>query len=546
MAADIVLATFNARYSHASFGLRCLRANLGSLRDRSEILEATLETRPLALVEQILSRSPRVVGFGVYVWNAQLSLQAVRLLKQVAPEIVIVLGGPEVSHETLDQDVCRHADFVIRGEGEVAFHDLCQRTLAPTSLRVHLPHAPPGAHAPTSLMGAHAPTSLMGLQPIDGGTPDLGMLQLPYGEYTEEDLRHRTIYVEASRGCPFRCAFCLSALDRSVRAFPIDAFLGELDALYVRGLRRFKFVDRTFNLAIDDACRILAFFLERHPEDLFLHFEMIPDRLPERLLHVLTRFPRGTVQLEIGFQTFDPGVAKIIQRRTDFERAVENVRVLRAQTGVHIHADLIAGLPGETWQTFASGFDRLVAAGPQEIQLGILKRLRGAPLTKLPEARELVFDREAPYEVLQTPTLSFPQLMELRRMARVWDLVFNQGRARATAALLLETWQGQGSVFEGLRELVQAMHAGGTPLHGMAFSRLLELVYHYLLDRGVDPQRTLAAVSEDHDRSGLKGRLAFLSEGTNHHNRARVGREGPPPRQRRHLAYSAKTRNTAG
>jgi radical SAM superfamily enzyme YgiQ (UPF0313 family) len=515
MASDIVLATLNARYTHASLGLRYLRANLGAYRERAEIVEGTLDVRPLDFVERLLEGAPRIVGLGVYIWNAQLSLEVVRLLRQVAPDVVVVVGGPEVSHEVEAQEICELSHHVVRGEGEVAFRELCRAILDPRPLD-------------------EVPAKVR-----DGGTPELAELALPFDEYTEEDLRRRAIYVEASRGCPFRCAFCLSALDKQVRPFPLDALLEGLDGLYRRGLRRFRFVDRTFNLAIDDAVAILRFFRERSGEepleDLFLHFEMIPDRLPDELLAELALFPPGVVQLEVGLQTFDPDVARAIQRRTDFEKAVANIRALREHTGVHIHADLIAGLPGETWEGFARGFDALEAAGPQEIQLGILKRLRGAPLTELPEAAAIVFERTPPYEVLHTPTLSFGQLMELRRVARVWDRVFNEGRFVQSASLLLERWRDAGSVFEGLSRLARAVHAEEGALHGISLLRWAEHVHRALLDAGLAAEVSAEAIRDDYCEGDRRRPPPFLDPRPERPAPA-IGGKGPPERQRRHLA----------
>ena len=188
---DIVLATFNAKYIHASFGLRCLRANLGELRERSALVEFTIQERPLDVAERILALKPRIVALGVYVWNVAPTTELVALLKRVRPELVVVLGGPEVSHESEAQEIVRLADCTIRGEGEVVFAEICRAVLA-------------GGTVPGQIMAA--------------SLPDLSALTLPYDEYTDEDIAHRLIYVEASRGCPFCCEFCLSSLDEAVRA----------------------------------------------------------------------------------------------------------------------------------------------------------------------------------------------------------------------------------------------------------------------------------------------------------------------------------------
>src|SRR6185312_9197727 len=175
---------------------------------------------------------------------------------------------------------------------------------------------------------------------------------LPYHLYTPQDIAHRVIYVEASRGCPFRCEFCLSSLDVPVRNVPLDAFLSQLHRLLDRGVRQFKFVDRTFNLNLNISRPILQFFHERYEPGMFLHFEMIPDRLPEALRDPIRKFPPGALQFEVGIQTFNEEVAARISRRQDNARLSDNLRFLREQTGVHVHADLIVGLPGETIESF--------------------------------------------------------------------------------------------------------------------------------------------------------------------------------------------------
>src|SRR5580658_369408 len=343
--ATIVLATLNAKYIHASFGLRYLLANLGTLRSETCLLEFDIHQRANDVVETILAREPKIVGLGVYIWNVAETTQVVATLKRVRPELIVILGGPEVSYEFEDQEIVRLADYVVTGEADLKFAEVCRQILAGT---------PPAG-------------KIVAAEP-----PDLGQLALPYEFYTDEDVAHRVIYLEASRGCPFTCEFCLSSLDVPVRQFALPLLLEEMRRLLERGVKQFKFVDRTFNLNIAASKAILQFFLERWQPGLFVHFEMIPDRLPEALREVIAQFPPGALQFEVGIQTFDPSVSANISRRQDNCRLEDNLRFLRRQTGVHVHADLIAGLPGETLESFAAGFDRLLALGPQEIQVGIL------------------------------------------------------------------------------------------------------------------------------------------------------------------------------
>ena len=505
---DIVLTTFNARYSHAAFGLRYLRANLGPLRDRSSIVEFDLTCKSTDAVEAILACDPRVVGVGVYIWNVAASTQLVADLKRVRPDLTVVVGGPEVSHEVDRQPICAAADYVVTGEADHAFADLCEKLLAGRRplMRV-IPAEPPG---------------------FDGRRP----LVLPYDLYTDEDLAHRVVYVEASRGCPFRCEFCLSSLDVPVRNVPVDALLEQFDRLLARGLRQFKFVDRTFNLNLSIGTAILRFFLDRLTPDLFLHFEMIPDRLPEPLRELIAAFPPGTLQFEVGIQTFNPDVAKRISRRQDYAKLADNLLFLRERTGVHVHADLIVGLPGEDVESFAAGFDRLIALRPQEVQVGILKRLRGTPIVRHDAEFGMVYSDGPPYEVLRTNAVDFPTMQRLRRFARYWDLIGNSGNFVETTPHL---WAG-GSPFAGVMAVADHLFAVVGKTHAIALHGLMQHLFTFLTERGMSADVAANAVWRDYQRGGRSDRPAFLAPYVPVADTRVVKHNKLPARQGRHLA----------
>lgn len=476
---DIVLATQNAKWIHASFGLRCLRANLGELRAASVIREFEIGQRPVDVAEAILAEQPRIVGLGVYVWNAPVALQLVRVLKQVAPQVKVVLGGPEVSHETAAQEICALADHVVRGEADLAFAGLCRTLLA----------GQPALHV------------------LDAPLPHFAELASPYDEYTAADIAHRIVYVESSRGCPFTCEFCLSALDVPVRKADTDAFLAAMARLLQRGVRHFKFVDRTFNLGIATATAILRFFRERWQEGMFLHFELIPDRLPAELRAEIAAFPVGALQFEVGVQTLDDATSERISRRQDVARMADNLQWLRGASGAHVHADLIVGLPGEDEATFARGFDRLWAMGPHEIQVGILKRLRGTPIVRHDEAHGMVYAREAPYEVLQTHAVPFAAMQRSKRFARYWDVVANSGNWNATLEHLL----AGSSAHAAFAAFAEWLHAAAGTTTGIALHRLAALLWQWLVDhRGVAPAMVGASMAADYARCARHDWPEFL------------------------------------
>ncbi|HTG44734.1 MAG TPA: DUF4080 domain-containing protein, partial [Verrucomicrobiae bacterium] len=267
-------------------------------------------------------------------------------------------------------------------------------------------------------------------------------------------------------------------------------------------------VDRTFNLNLNTSQAILEFFLARYRPGHFFHFEMIPDRLPEALRELIARFPAGALQFEVGIQTFNPEVSARIKRRQNYEKLADNLRFLRARTGVHIHADLIAGLPGETLASFARGFDQLAALGPQEIQLGILKRLRGTPIVRHDLEWQMVYSPSAPYELLRNKTLSFAEMQGLRRFARHWDLLVNSGNFVESAPLL---WKDSGSPFAAFGLFSTWLYVQTGRNHSIALNRLGELLFTYLTtELALEPHLAANTIFADYLRVGRSDKPALL------------------------------------
>lgn len=476
---DIVLTTLNARYIHSAFGLRYLKANLKDLEHRCRIEEFTLEARPEDAVEVLLAATPKIVGFSVYIWNVTQTEAIVRLLKQVAPQVVVVLGGPEVSYEQEEQSIVSLADYVISGWGERSFYTLATQILS---------------SVPPSKDGLPVERFIVGEQ------PRLAEICMPYHLYTDDDLKNRVLYVEASRGCPFKCEFCLSALDKTAWPFDLDLFLEEMDKLYQRGARHFKFVDRTFNLKIKNSLRILEFFLEKMDDSLFLHFEVVPDHLPEALKSMISRFPSGSLQFEIGIQTFNSEVQQRISRKQDNAAAQNNLTWIRDNTQAHIHADLIFGLPGEDIDSFAASFDQLVALKPHEIQVGILKRLKGSPIIRHTKDYELIFNPNPPFNILSSSTVTFSQVQALSRFARYWDLLANSGRFQQTLPLILAE-----QPFTNFSRFSSDLFNKSGQTHRISLLRLFDLVHDIVSENSaVDKTVLRESLAVDFARSGLK------------------------------------------
>ncbi|MDR1220400.1 MAG: B12-binding domain-containing radical SAM protein [Treponema sp.] len=445
----ILLATINAKWIHPSLALRLLKANLGEYEHEAEILEFAIRQPFSEKLEAILETNPRILGLSVAIWNhtatRELLEAAVQIWGQRRP--IVVLGGPEASSLDEDAPLFKCADYVVRGEGEIVFRELCSCILKGSGAEASVTTIP-------SALIVHG--KFIVAKPVDLAAIDPGCRL-----YTQEDLTRKLTYVEASRGCPFGCEFCMSSLDKNVRFFPLAPFLENMEDLFQRGAHTFKFLDRTFNIDMLRAASILEFFLARLEQARqarhCVHFEMIPSSFPIELRALLMRFPQNSLRLEVGIQTFNARTSLLINRKSDPEKEVENLVFLREKTSAIIHADLIAGLPGEDFASFANGFNRLLLAlsganrggvhenreNRMEIQLGILKCLPGTPLARRAKELGLCFSESPPYEALETSTLSRQELDRIKNFARFWEILVNRN-AICGAAL----FSGSANIFD--------------------------------------------------------------------------------------------------
>ncbi|WP_394200691.1 B12-binding domain-containing radical SAM protein [Marinagarivorans algicola] len=503
-APKIVLSTLNARFFHTSFGLRYLYANLKELQAFCEIKEFIIQTRAMDIVEQILASKPDIIGFGVYIWNISETTDVVNLLKVIAPEIKIILGGPEVSYETQDQAIVNCADYVLTGPADISFYALCK-----------------------SIINDAAPDQkILKSKPIP-----LKDIALPYQYYTDDDLKNRLLYVEASRGCPFKCEFCLSALDTTSTPFELESFLEQMEILYQRGARNFKFIDRTFNLNIKTTIKIMQFFLERMTDDLYLHFEVVPDHLPDKLKVLLAQFPAGSLQFEVGIQTFNTEVQANISRKQNNTKSKDNLIWLRDNTSAHIHADLIFGLPGETFDSFKESFNQLYHCRPHEIQLGILKRLKGSPIIRHTKAFDLRFNPLPPFNILSTDRVGFSTMQKINRFARYWDMIGNSGRFKYTLPHVLSD-----KPFDEFMAITQWIYDKTGQSHNISLKKLYEFFSQAI--EALFPEKHALVISklkEDYSASKLKSVFEGLNLYAVQHVEP-VSKNKSLQRQQRHMS----------
>jgi len=466
-------------------GLRYLYANMGNLQSKTDLIEFNINTRVMDIAESLLQHNVKIIGIGVYIWNATETLQLVKLLKTISPETKIILGGPEVSYEFADQEIVGCADYVITGQAELEFKKLCNDILSNKKPFNKIIHPLPF---------------------------ELSEIKLPYEYYNDEDISNRVIYVEASRGCPFKCEFCLSSLDKTVYPFDLDVFLTEMKKLYQRGVRHFKFVDRTFNLKAATSIRIMDFFLDKidinNTQNLFLHFELIPDHLPEKLKSTISRFPEGSLQFEIGIQSLNPEVQVVISRKQNTEKVANNLSWIRNHSQAHIHADLIIGLPGESIDSFGEGLNQLYEMNPHEIQVGILKRLKGTPIIRHTEKYDMRYNPLPPFNIVSNNLIDFENMQRMNRFARYWDLIINSGRFKHTQKIILEK-----HAFENFRNLSNWIFKTTGQTHKISLERLYALLYKGMINALKLDEKTVSnTLLRDYENSGIKGHPKFLQQ----------------------------------
>ena len=431
--------TLNAKYVHVALSLRYLRNAARRAGFRNVWLrEFTIQAPLWKMAAELSVLRPEVLGFSIYIWNREQTLALIELVKKQQPSITVVIGGPEVSFE--HGSPSPYVDEVIAGEGELKWVELLQIRAA-------------GGYpdAATRARWAEYGTQLPALE------------QLPYLEEDYADLEHRLVYLETSRGCPFTCSFCLSALDKQVRFFPEEPVRGAVRELIERGARRIKFLDRTFNLGRGRVLRLFR-WLAGFPAVQF-HFEVVGDLLNEELLAFLDQAPRGMFQFEVGIQTADPEVHTRIERKQNMEKLFAAIRRLREAGRVHLHADLIWGLPGETQESIRASFETVLALRPHELQLGFLKFLPGAPIRRLIGEHGYVFQDRPPYELISHHELSAEAVLELKRFTEVFDLYYNSQKFQFTLGRLsaaVAPWELFGRLADHFRD-----HGLLLPAHGL-------------------------------------------------------------------------------
>ncbi|SHI47781.1 anaerobic magnesium-protoporphyrin IX monomethyl ester cyclase [Malonomonas rubra DSM 5091] len=449
-----LLTTLHSKYIHASLALPCLAAFCGDDCGELLIREYTVHEPKESLLAKIIACNADVVAFSVYLWNRQLTLELVNCLKLIDPQLKIVLGGSEISFEP-DYFFQQHpVDALICGEGELPL-----RQLLSAWQRGEDPQLIPGLRLPSA--------------PQENGRSELERLAELPSPFAAGlvNLQRGLVYYESSRGCPYSCSFCMSALDDRVRSFPMPRIFSDLQFLIDAGVKQIKFVDRTFNYSNERSREIFEFILQKNRSSHF-HFEIGAHLLDGKTLQLLERVPDDMFQFEIGVQSTLPETLAQIGRTASLEKLEENVRRLRQKENIHLHLDLIAGLPGEGYQHFMASLDRVAALQPHHLQVEPVKLLPGAPLRSQAAELGLKFDPLPPYSILRSPDIDYCQLEKLRGISRLLDLLVNSERFKHLLPLLIESFGGLSACLENLDSFWRSENLYDSPqaLRQLAFS----------------------------------------------------------------------------
>ena len=471
-----VICCLNSKYIHASLAPWCLKSGVDKFCDGviCNVVESTINREISYPLEEILKLNPKVIGLCTYIWNVDKTLELAKALKEKLSDSIIVLGGPEVSYRA--ESVLKEypfVDIVVSGEGEKPFSALCNAINKGESL-----------------------SGISGVSYKEDNKPVIAEPNIekdepptPYSDAFLENLNGRICYIESSRGCPFSCAFCLSGRCGGVRFFDIEKTKRNIVLLSKSGTKTVKFVDRTFNANLARAKEIWRFIIENHGKEIqkgvCFHFEIAGDILDDEAINLLSTAPKGLIQLEIGVQSFNPKTLEAINRKTDVEKLKNNIKKLVALRNMHIHIDLIAGLPYEDLESFRDSFNIAYSLNADMLQLGFLKLLYGAPMRENPEKYPCEFSKKSPYTVTKTPWLTESEVKSLQNMEDAFDRVYGSGRFEFTLKYLME--KVSVNPFDFFFEMGNKM----VVKENISLNDYVGVLYNYLLEKSVASKEVL-------------------------------------------------------
>ena len=493
----ILLVAINAKYIHSNLAVYSLKAAAGKYGDQIEIAEYTINQQPDQILGDIYRRKPDVAAFSCYIWNGKLIGELMQELPKILPHTEIWAGGPEVSYDA-EKFLKKHPEIrgVMRAEGEGNFPKLASYYIEE--------------------IGVLSEIENLTYRDMDGNiceTPwaePISMDEMPFAYENLHDFEHKIIYYESSRGCPFRCSYCLSSIDKRVRFRSLALVKKELQVFLDARVPQVKFVDRTFNCNPRRTVELLNWIQEHDNGVTNFHFEIAADITTEEELAIMEQMRPGLIQLEIGVQSTNPKTVEAIHRTMDLTKLAEVVSRVKGFGNIHQHLDLIAGLPYENLESFQKSFDDVYGMQPDQLQLGFLKVLKGSGMKEDADGYEIRYHEHAPYEVLTTRWLNYGEVLTLKGVEEMVEVYYNSRQFDRTIAHIMEQYD---SPYRFFLELSEYYERKG--LSGIGHSRIAryEILRAFLEEKKLSgPDNDQCMVLDLYARENLKSRPAFAPD----------------------------------
>ncbi len=426
----IVLCALNAKFIHTNLAVRSIKKYCESFYPT--IKEYTINDSIDSIIASLYKEKADVIAFSCYIWNIDRILYISKTLKSVCPSLKIILGGHEVTYDARDILLNNnYIDFIVRGEGEKPCYMLFDALLNNTDF----------SFVPS--LSYRKDAQIIENEILEES--DINEYPFPYESI--EDCKSKIIYYESSRGCPFGCTYCLSGRNNKVRYLELERVKKELMFFITNNVPLVKFVDRTFNADKKRACEIFKFIIENNKNTTF-HFELSGSLIDDEMIDILKGAKKGHIQFEIGVQSTNKETLKAIGRNIDFDKIKENVRKLINLSNIHIHLDLIAGLPYENYESFKRSFDDVISLFPNVLQLGFLKMLKGSKIRNEASKFNYKFKTQAPYEVIENDFISFDEIIKLKYIEDLLEKYYNSGDFKRSMEFLFKKYQSPFEVFE--------------------------------------------------------------------------------------------------
>lgn len=467
-----LLVAVNAKFIHtnpALYGLRAYASQKenGDCGEHITIAEYTINNRMEEVLSGIYAYKPDVIAFSCYIWNISEIMALVKELPKILSNVPIWLGGPEVSYRAKEiLESYPELTGIMVGEGEATFAELVSF------------YAKKPADVMTQLAQIKGIVFRQDNEIVDTGLRELTDLsKLPFLYDDLSQFEHKIIYYESSRGCPFRCSYCLSSIDKKVRLRDLDIVKKELQFFLDHKVPQVKFIDRTFNCNHEHAMEIWRYIKEHDNGITNFHFEIAADLISEDEIELLNTLRPGAVQMEIGVQTTNADTLSEIRRKMDINKLKAVVERLHQGNNIHIHLDLIAGLPFEDYASFANSFNEVYAMKPEQLQMGFLKVLSGSYMEEKCKDYELLYTDKPPYEVLSTKWISYGDVCRLKRIEEMVEIYYNSNQFTATLPYVMRFFDTPFAMFEKLAEFYEKKgYFVSTPSRVYRYSVLLQFI----------------------------------------------------------------------